>query len=137
MQDHFIFSDEAFEKAFENKTLAPHFFDHEAHLRLAYIHIQKYGIDQAIQNMCTQIKAYAESLGAYDKFHKTVTVAAVKAVYHFMLKTETDNFKEFIHENPRLKTNFMDLLSQHYGIDLFNNEQARLSFLQPDLLPFD
>ena len=137
MQDHFIFSDSEFEEAFKNKSLQPQFFNHEAHLRLAYIHIQTYGIDQAIDNVCTQIKAYAESLGAHDKFHKTVTVAAVKAVYHFMLKTKTDNFKEFIQENPRLKSNFMDLLSQHYGIDLFNNEQARSSFLQPDLLPFD
>lgn len=137
MENHYQLSDEQFLLALETTTLNPKLFSHEAHLRFAYLLIDYNGINTAIDKSCEQIKEYASSLGAKDKFNKTVTVAALKAVYHFMLKSESDNFKDLMEEFPRLKTNFKDLLSQHYGIDIFNSEIAKSSFLEPDLLPFD
>lgn len=111
-------------------------FSHEAHLRLAYIHIKKYGREQAELNMCDQIKGYAESLGVFDKFNKTVTIASVKAMDHFMQKAKSDNFKDFIREFPRLLTNFKDILGQHYGFNVFADPHAKQEFVEPDLLPF-
>jgi len=137
MENHYQLSDEEFLKAFKLKTLSPKLFNHEAHLRLAYLLITANGITEAIDKSCEQIQAYATSLGAHGKFNKTVTVAANKAVYHFMLKSKSNNFKDLITEFPRLKNNFKDLLSQHYDIDIFNSKIARSSFLEPDLLPFD
>ena len=137
MIDHYQFTDEVFIERFINLTLKPQYFNHEAHLRLAWIHITKLGIDRAIPLVCGQIKTYATAQGAANKYNETVTVAAVKAVYHFMMKSDTSNFKDFIGDHPRLKTNFKDLLAQHYDIDIFNLEIARSSFLEPNLLPFD
>src|SRR5690606_11262429 len=112
-------------------------FSHEAHLRLAWIHIRKYGIDQAIENICAQLKEYTQSLGAIEKYNETVTTAAINAVYHFMLKSNTDTFQIFTIEHPRLISNFRDLLGQHYAIDIFHSELAKSTFLEPELLPFD
>ena len=136
LKDHHQYSDEEFEKLFETFKLKPGLFSHEAHLRLAYIHIQKYGRRQAELNMCEQIKGYAESLGGGDKFNKTVTIAAVKAVDHFMRKASSDNFKDLIKEFPRLLTNFRDLLGQHYGFNVFADKRAKREYVEPDLLPF-
>ena len=111
-------------------------FTHEAHLRLAYIHIEKYGLEQAEQNMCDQIKGFAESLGVYDKFNKTVTIASVKAMNHFMQKAKSNNFKDFIQEFPRLLSNFKDFIGQHYGFNVFADKRAKKEFVEPDLLPF-
>ena len=135
-KDHWQYTDDEFEAQFESYTLKPGMFSHEAHLRLAYIHIQKYGIVQAEKNMCDQIKGFAESLGGGDKFNKTVTVAAVKAVDHFMQKSKSVNFQDFIKEFPRLLTNFKDLLGQHYGFNVFADKQAKKEYIEPDLLPF-
>lgn len=137
MKTHYDLTDQQFEEQFANCQLNPSIFSHEAHLRLAWIHVNKYGIDQAIENICNQLKAFTISLGAFDKYNETVTIAAIRAVYHFMLKSDTDTFQHFITENHRLKTNFKDLLSQHYDIDIFNSELAKSSFLEPELLPFD
>jgi len=137
MENHYQLNDEQFLLALEAATLNPKLFSHEAHLRLAYLLIYNNGIDKAIDICCSQIQNYANSLGAKDKFNKTVTVAAVKTVHHFMLKSETESFNDLMKEFPRLKNNFKDLLSQHYGIDIFNSEIAKSSFLEPDLLPFD
>lgn len=137
MKTHYDLSDTQLEQAFEEATLAPQLFSHEAHLRLAWIYIKNYGIDTAITNINTQIKNYTRVLNIEDKYNETVTVAAVKAVYHFMQKATSENFKNFMTEFPRLKTGFKDLLSQHYGFDVFTAEEAKSSFIQPDLLPFD
>lgn len=137
MEKHFQLTDTKFEQQLANCSLDPELFSHQAHLRLAWIHIKKYGLDTAIENICGQIRAYAESLGAHKKFNKTVSVAATKAVYHFIQKSKTDNFQDFIQEFPRLQHNFKELIDAHYGIDVFTLEQAKRMFLEPDRLPFD
>lgn len=137
MHAHFDLSDQQFEEQFDNCQLSPAIFSHEAHLRLAWIHINKYGIEKAVENICAQLKYYTRSLGAAYKYNETVTIAAIRAVYHFMLKSGADTFQDFILENPKLKSNFKDLLSQHYAIDIFTSELAKSTFLEPELLPFD
>lgn len=138
MKTHLQLSDLEFETQFRECTLAPQVFSsHEAHLRLAWIHIRKYGIDQACENLCVQILKFDETFDKGDKFHHTLTVAAARVVYHFMLKSEANTFEAFIKAFPRLKTNFKDLLAQHYELDIFHSEVARVNYLVPDLLPFD
>ena len=136
MNNHYKFNDEEFEVQFENCTLDASLFNHEAHIRLAWIHITKYGVNQAISNVDAQLIKYVTSLGARDKYNKTVTLAAVKAVNHFIQKSKSNNFKDFISEFPRLKTNFKELLAQHYSIDIFNSSVAKSTFLKPNLSPF-
>ncbi|WP_462251972.1 hypothetical protein [Ekhidna sp.] len=136
IKDHYQYSDEEYEHVFESYKLKPGLFSHEAHLRLAYIHIKKYGREQAEVNMCNQIKGFAESLGVFDKFNKTVTIASVKVMDHFMQKAKSDNFPDLMKEFPRLLTNFKDLLSQHYGFNVFADKKAKLEYIEPDLMPF-
>lgn len=137
MEKHFELTDAEFEQQFADCTLNPEMFSHEAHLRLAWIHITKYGTAKAIENVCAQIQAYAAAQGASGKYHVTVTVAAVRAVYHFILKSKSDNFRDFIAEFPRLKHQFESLLDSHYSMDLFKSELARKAFVEPDLEAFD
>jgi len=137
MEKHFTFTDDQFERLFENKTLEPDVFTHEAHIRLAWIHITKYGPEQACDNVVTQLLAYVKMLGAEDKFNHTLTVASMKMIDHFMSKSSSVDFKGFIGEFPQLKTNFKGLVIQHYSFDIFNSAEARQGYLEPDLLPFD
>lgn len=137
MEEHFSLSDTAFKNQFIDCELNPALFTHEAHLRLAWININKYGIKRAEKEIQSQLQHFVEFVGAKDKYNKTVTIAAIKAVYHFMLKSKKDNFKDFIAEHPRLKTNFKDLLDCHYSFDVFNSNEAKMVYLEPDLVPFD
>lgn len=137
MENHYSLDDNLFEKQFEDLSLIPTLFNHEAHLRLAWIHIKKFGVDKAEENLCEQIKAFATFHGDNDKYNLTVTVAAVRAVYHFLLKSKSDDFQNFISEFPKLKDNFKLLIEGHYSIDIFNSELAKKEFIKPDLSPFD
>ncbi len=137
MEKHFKFTDSEFEALFKSCKFNPSEFTHEAHLRLAWINIDKYGIEEAEKNIQHLLQNYVGYLGAKGKYNTTLTIAATKAVYHFMLKSNTKNFKDFITQYPRLKTNFNELMAFHYTIDIFNSERAKSEFLEPDLLTFD
>ena len=127
MQDHTKFTDHEFEES----------FTHEAHLRLAWIHLGLYGLHRALSNVTTQLRNFTAHLGATDKYNETMTVAAIHAVHHFMIRSTTSNFSDFITENPRLVWNFKELMASHYSTDIFQSAEAKSRYLEPDLLPFD
>ncbi len=133
---HRQLSDIEFEEQFESCTLEPTFFTHEAHMRLAWIHIKKYGGPAACENICNQIKRFDIVHDKGEKYNKTVTIAAVKIVQHFMSKSEVATFPEFIELYPRLTKNFMQLVRSHYGTDIFSDPVAKTTYIQPNLLPF-
>ena len=137
MENHFALSDCDFEKKFIGCEINPSHFTHEAHLRLAWININKYGITLAEKNIQNQLQKFVQFVGAKDKYNITLTLAAIRAVHHFMLKSDSDNFKDFISEFPRLKYDFKELMACHYGFDIYNSEKAKTEFLEPDLIPFD
>ncbi|MEL6824148.1 MAG: hypothetical protein AAFP70_20510 [Calditrichota bacterium] len=137
MSNHFNLSDAEFIQQFSDLTLNPSLFTHEAHLRLAWIHLKLFGEEAAITTICEEIRCFATHHGAPDKYNETVTVAAIKAVYHFRQKSKSDTFAEFITEFPRLKNNFKELMAFHYKMDIYNSPEARKRYLEPDLLPFD
>lgn len=137
LENHFQLTNKEFEHLFEKGTLPPTLFTHEAHLRLAWIYVNKYGIEKACDKLCDEIKQFDTIHGDGSKFNTTVTVAAARAVYHFMLKSNSDTFSAFMEEFPRLKTAFKDLLDQHYAFDVFSSETAKVGYVEPDILPFD
>ena len=135
-KSHKEFTDLEFEKLFSKADLDPELFTHEAHLRLAWIHISKYGLQQAEENVSNQIRAFVSKLGAEDKYNHTVTIAAIRAMNHFMLRTNRSDFSKFMIEHPRLLTHFKDLLLSHYKTNIFTSEKAKKEFIYPELIPF-
>lgn len=136
MQTHFELSDKEFEVQFQNCELNPTLFSHEAHLRLAWIHINQYGLKQALKNIESQLKSFVAHVGAKDKYHQTVTIVAIEAVNHFMNKSKSNDFKIFIENYPQLMTSFKELVNSHYTFDVFSSQKARKEYIQPDLCPF-
>ncbi len=136
-QKHRELTDSEFEKQFEHCLLDSKDFSHEAHLRLAWIHVTKYGIDQGIENIQTQLKKYVKHIGEEKIFNTTLTVAAVMVVYHFMLKSKFNSFDVFIQKHSRLNTHFKLLIDSHYGLDIYKNDLAKATYLKPDLVAFD
>lgn len=136
-EKHFHLTDEEFEQQFENCSMSPDIFTHAAHLRLAWIHVTKYGLNAAIDNITAQLRRFTSTVGAAAKYNHTITVAAIRAVNHFINKSSSNNFKDFIAEFPRLHTNFKDLVNSHYKTDVFNSPEAKQKYIEPDLVPFD
>lgn len=130
-------SDEKFEDEFRKCIFPNELFDHKAHLRLAWIHIHKYGVEQAINNLTIQIKNFANSLGQDQIYHETVTIVAIRIVNAFMNKNHGCSFDKLIDSYPELLYDFRGLVSSHYSFDIFNLDESRTEYVEPDLLAFD
>jgi len=137
MEKHYRLSDIEFENQINSCLMDSADFSHEAHLRLAWININKYKLEQAEVNIQNQLKRFVAFAGAKNKYNTTLTIAGLKAVNHFVLKSYSNNFKDFIIEYPRLKYNFKELMEFHYGFDIYNSVRAKVEYLEPDLNPFD
>ena len=112
---HFDLSDTAFLDAFEATSLPPELFTHEAHLRLAWLHLHRYGLGQSLVKIPIAIQNYVRALGAEDKYDEAVTIAAIRIVHHFLLQKPQLDFKQFISAFPQLKNDFRTLLSTQYA----------------------
>lgn len=80
--------DNEFLKQFEAKKLPPEEFTHTGHLRLAWLYINQYELDTAIDKITHGIDAHASSLGAPDKFHYTITEALVRIMQQWHIEFE-------------------------------------------------
>jgi hypothetical protein len=137
LEKHYRYSDEVFEEKFKKGTFPPVHFSHEAHLRLAYIHLKKYGLEQSIVNMCTQIYDFAIKYGATMKFNATVTYASLQIMYYYMNKSECDTFPKLMEEFPGLLQDFKSEIQRHYSWDVFRSPEAKAKIHKPDLKPFE
>ena len=68
-------SDKVLLEQFETLTLSPDDLNHVNHLRITWLYWNKLALKEAIEKIATGIKMYAESLGVYDKYHRTITEA--------------------------------------------------------------
>ncbi len=100
-------------------------------MRLAWLYLERYPLEQAISQVCGGIKVYAESLGAATKFHFTITDAIVR-IMAARLQAQP-SWQAFLDDNADLVVNAMAVIGQHYSKDLLGSEQARLSVIEPDL----
>ena len=127
-------SDLEFINQFEDQTLDTVHFNHIGHLRLCWLNLQQYDLKTAIEKTCNGIRAYAESLGANDKFHRTITEFLVRLINSRVNSHSTNSFDEFLDTNKDLVTDAQSVLRQFYSSSLLSSAVARVNYQQPDLL---
>ncbi len=125
--------DETFLAYFENCTLDPECFDHLGHIRLAWLYLNHYDLDTAIQRTCTGIKAYAESLGATRKFHYTLTDAMVRIMAMRIEASDSGSLQQFLDKNPDLVEDAPGVISRYFSEEQLEQEAARCGRVEPDL----
>ena len=135
MESHELSQDDRdFCSAFESCAVAPSQFNHEAHVRLAYIYLVESGVEPAVQRMREGLLNFIEHNGIpRSKFHETITRAWVLAVRHFMNKSSSTSFQDFIARSPVLLDS--KIMLTHYSASVLFSSDARASFVEPDLDP--
>ncbi|MFC1664172.1 hypothetical protein ACFL17_00905 [Pseudomonadota bacterium] len=112
-------------------------FDHRAHIRLAYVYlVQNNDTNESVQLMREALTGLLRHAGVdpAGKYHETLTEAWILAVHHFMNNTENSNSADdFIEQHPvMLDSNTM---LTHYSVEVLFSEEARQSFVEPNLDP--
>ena len=128
-------TDDAFLEAFLACRLPPGAFNHRNHLRVAWIHLQRFPLDEAIARTCAGIAQYAAHLGAPGQYHRTITEALIRLMAHAGASDPLRSFDEFLAHAPAFSGDCRALVAAYYSSDKLNRPEARLFFLSPDRLP--
>ncbi|MEX3947288.1 hypothetical protein AB4Y40_05950 [Paraburkholderia sp. EG287B] len=128
-------TDDAFLEAFLACRLPPGAFNHRNHLRVAWIHLQRFPLDEAIERTCAGIAQYAAHLGAPGQYHRTITETLIRLMAHAGASDPLRSFDEFLARAPAFSGDCRALVAAYYSSDKLNRPEARVFFLSPDRLP--
>jgi hypothetical protein len=129
-------SDKALLEQFETLTLSPDDLSHVSHLRIAWLYLNKMSLKDAVEKIATGTKMYAESLGVYDKYHRTITEAIARIMHKRMSELQNVNFEKFLQGNRDLVDDLKSLLQCHYSEEILESVDARTIYFEPDKKEF-
>jgi len=120
--------------AFENATLDPKTFDHEAHVYVAWLYLEQFPLLDATARFSSALRRLTAKLGVPDKYHQTIT-------WFFMLLTaerrenaNSSDWFSFHRNNSDLFCRDGNIISRYYSSEILASDRARQSFVMPDNL---
>jgi hypothetical protein len=126
---------------FQELTLPFDQWTHRAHVKVAYLHLQKYPYDEALSRISAGIKRYnahnnvpeSETAG-YNQTTTTAFLHLVAAVMHAYEKTHpVKNADEFCDVHTQLMSR--NVLRFFYSPQRRMHPNAKMQFVEPDLAP--
>lgn len=133
MIDPNAMSDDAFLAAFLDSSMPPAGFDHRGHVRATWILLQRHPLEEAVELTCDGIARLAVRLGVPGKYHRTLSEALVRLMADGGAADLP--WEEFLRRNEALMTDARSLMARYYSAARLNAQEARASFVPPDLLP--
>jgi hypothetical protein len=118
--------DEQFLRAFHGGGLPAESFRHGDHLRLAWLHLHRESLADALESVRRGVQRFAAHHGVAHIFHYTLTTAWVR-----LLATHDEpDFAQFLRDNQqRLNRN---LLYRFWSPDALSSAAAKNGWLAPD-----
>jgi hypothetical protein len=121
--------------AFEASTLLPDQWHHADHIRIAWLYLQQYPEEQAMDQLRAGLKRLIQAFGVIDApdrgYHETVTRAWLKIVAaHIHHYGSESNSTAFLQAHPHLQRT---LLRAFYSPDQIRMPEAKHRFIEPDL----
>lgn len=103
-------------------------FGHAAHVRAAYLHLQRGDFAATLERIRRSIRTYARHVGKPDRYHETITVAYVALIQqHMCERGNSGGWTAFARDNPELLKK--GLLQEFYPAEQLHS--ARKIFLLP------
>ncbi|MEJ2479814.1 MAG: hypothetical protein P8Y78_06470 [Acidihalobacter sp.] len=126
-------SDNEMLAGFLSFELPPSAFDHHSHLRIAWIHLQRYPLDEAVRRTCDGIARFAKHLGVTEKFNWTLTEALIRLMAQAGATDPALGWDAFLEANPELRQNARAVVARYYSDERLALPEARAHFLAPDI----
>jgi hypothetical protein len=132
-KDDLEISDHELIERFEGATLAAESFHHREHVRAAFLYLQKYPVQGALQKFCESLRRFAAAQGKADLYHETISWAYVFLIQERMARAEKmQTWQEFAKNNADLLTWKDGVLSRFYRTDTLRSDLAKKIFIFPD-----
>ncbi len=118
--------------AFEAADIDADAFDHEAHVYTAWLYLNEWPLNEAIDRFCHAIRRLTVALSAEDKYHETITWFFLLLIHQRRQHDPSASWQTFRERNRDLVTGAGPLLKQHYTRETLASDVARQTFVLPD-----
>ncbi len=123
---------------FERRTLSKSSWTHQAHVRVAWLHLRRDPFPVALKKVGAGIRQLNEAHGVENSpssgYHETLTCTFMSLVWATMQSAGTgETSLDFCDANPHLLARTVPRL--FYTRESMNMQEARLRFVPPDLAP--
>lgn len=135
MSDAALLPDDVFLSAVLDCSLPAASFDHCAHLRVAWLMLQRHPLTDAIDRTCLSIARLAAHFGATGKYHRTLSEAFVRLISARRAAAPDASWACFLSDNPEFREDARALLARYYSPQRLGLPEARSRFMPPDRLP--
>src|ERR1700693_1357909 len=130
--------DEAFLKQFETAAWPLEQWHHQQHIKVAYLYLRRYPLEEAGKRIREGIKAYNAAQrvpkGLSSGYHETMTQGWLRLVYFTICEYgPAENADAFYEQSPQLQQK--KVLRFFYTKERFTSPQAKAEFMEPDITP--
>ena len=125
-------------RRFEDCTIAPAEFSHDAHLLVALWYVGREPLPEAAARMRAGLLRFiAHNQVEPQKYHETITLFWLKLVGHFLAREGAGRPLHALAQNLLARFGDSQLLFAHYSRELIASPAARSGWVAPDLRPLD
>ena len=110
-------------------------FDHEAHVYVAWLYLERYPLTKAIERFTRALKRLTAALGVADKYHETISWFFMIVVAERRHEPGGSDWQRFRADNGDLLANSSALLERYYAKSVLASEKARKLFVLPSHNP--
>lgn len=119
-------------ETFEAGAIDVDAFDHEAHVYVAWLYLDRYSLLEAIGRYTAALKRLTARLGIPGKYHETITWFFLILIEERRAGIRTNGWPEFRLANADVCCDAGAMLKRHYSQELLASPLARSTFLLPD-----
>ena len=109
-------------------------FNHEAHVYLAWLYLDRYPVTEAIERYTAALKRLTAKLGVPGKYHDTITWFFMLIIAQRRIACADVDWTVFKEKNADLLSRENNVLNRYYSKETLATDAARQSFVLPDRL---
>jgi len=119
--------------AFENGMIDPDTFDHEAHVYIAWLYLERFPLLEAIAKFDEALRRLTASLDIPGKYHATITWFFMLLIAERRNNGPDSDWVRFRRDNDDLVSDG-GILQRYYDSETLASDRARLTFVLPNRL---
>ena len=113
----------------------PAVFSHRDHVRVAWLLIERFPLENALQRFEAGARDLATRAGVPEKYHVTITRALMQIIAADQARGAGQSCAEYCASNPPVLQDALSVLLRHYSKDRIFSDAARTTWCEPDLVP--
>jgi len=121
--------------AFERGDVDPDAFDHEAHVYLAWLYLERFPLPEALERFDAALRSLTVKLGIPGKYHATITWFYLLLISERRNELPGEDWRRFRRRNADLLEG--GVLERYYNGRTLASARARRAFVLPDRLLLD